>query len=156
MQRNISFSSVQTHLHSCSFTQLKTIWMHLIEEFCTNATTFSFLWKTSERAHFERLQGNHYYYEIHDLYAPMPDIMKAVQQIKWQERGYVQNLWDSLPNHDDIIQLILSMLEFRVDNEEAERVQHELLANHVLQLKVENAMVNELLTYGTTSIKYVL
>lgn len=48
------------------------------------------------------------------------------------------------------------MLEFRVDNEEAERVQHELLANHVLQLKVENAMVNELLTYGTTSIKYVL
>ena len=86
----------------------------------------------------------------------MPDIMKAFQQIKWQERGYVQNLWDSSSNHHDIIQLILSMLEFRVENEEAERVQHELLVNHVLQLKVENAMMNELIAYGTTSIKHVL
>jgi len=156
MQRDISFSNVQTHLHSCSFTHLKIIWMQLIEEFCTNAMTFSFLWKTSERTHFEHLQGNHYYYEIPDLYAPMPDIMKAFQQIKWQERGYVQNLWDSSSNHHDIIQLILSMLEFRVENEEAERVQHELLVNHVLQLKVENAMMNELIAYGTTSIKHVL
>lgn len=48
------------------------------------------------------------------------------------------------------------MLEFRVNNAEAEEVQHRLLKAHVLELQVEDATVNELLTHATTSIKYVL
>lgn len=156
MQREISFANLQTHLHSCSFTQLKMNWMQLIEEFCTNTTTFALLWKMSDRTHFEQLQGNDYYYEVHDLYAPMSEIIKILQQMKWQERGYVQNLVESPSAYEELIQLILRMLEFRVNNAEAEKVQHRLLKAHVLELQVEDATVNELLTHATTSIKYVL
>lgn len=149
MKREKLLEQVQLGLHSCTMSELKTIWLKLIDEFCENTINFAHILKKSPSTQFNQLKHNAYYYEIPDIYAPLPAIIQAMQQMKWQELSYLQQT-----SPEELIQLILSMLNFRLDNKGVEKIQRRLLMPYNRELYDQT--VNDVLCLATKSLEKLI
>lgn len=149
MKREKLLEQVQLGLHSCTMSELKKIWLQLIDEFCANTINFAHLWKKSAPPQFDQLKHNAYYYEIPDIYATMPTITQAMQQMKWQELRYLQHT-----SPEELVQLILSMLNFRLDNKSEEKRQRRLLTSY--NQKLYDQTVNDVLCLATKPLKKLI
>lgn len=138
---------VNTYVGTLEWEKLRDLWIELIDEFCTNTVIFAYLWKKSTQSEFDLLKKNLYFSEVPDLNAPIEVTMTELRKMKWFEIDMLVEMKEGLNRKEDLRQLILTMVEFRLQNEEAEFIQQQLIKKYNTSSKhvyVENEIIQVL------------
>ncbi|WP_010304895.1 hypothetical protein [Kurthia senegalensis] len=131
MDHQHQIQRINTYVGKLEWNRLSDLWIELIDEFCTNTVVFAYLWKKSTEREFELLKKNLYFSEVPDLNAAIEVTMGELRQMKWFEIDLLTQATDSeMKCEDDLRQLILTMVEFRLQNEEAEFIQQQLIQKY--------------------------